>query len=85
MIDITDLKRRQEEALARQKLESLGVLAGGIAHDFNNLLGSILATSELVLGAPCSGSPACEGVESIKNVGGSRRRDCAPDDGLCWA
>ena len=47
-IDITDLKRTQEEALARQKLESLGVLAGGIAHDFNNLLGGILAEAELV-------------------------------------
>ena len=39
-IDTTDFKRTQEEALARQKLESLGVLAGGIAHDFNNLLGA---------------------------------------------
>ena len=43
----TDFKRTQEQALARQKLESLGVLAGGIAHDFNNLLGSILAQAEL--------------------------------------
>jgi two-component system cell cycle sensor histidine kinase/response regulator CckA len=47
-IDITDLKHTQEENLARQKLESLGVLAGGIAHDFNNLLGGILAEAELV-------------------------------------
>ena len=46
--DITDSRRAQEEALARQKLESLGVLAGGIAHDFNNLLGGILAEAELV-------------------------------------
>jgi len=46
-IDITDLRRAQEAALSRQKLESLGVLAGGIAHDFNNLLGSILATRNL--------------------------------------
>ena len=44
--DITEVKRTQEEALARQKLESLGVLAGGIAHDFNNLLGGILASTE---------------------------------------
>ena len=65
--DISDLKRALEEALARQKLESLGVLAGGIAHDFNNLLGSILATSELVLSELPGGSPA-DGVESIKNV-----------------
>ena len=66
--DITELKRTQEEALARQKLESLGVLAGGIAHDFNNLLGSIVANSELVLSELPDGSPASEGVESIRNV-----------------
>jgi two-component system cell cycle sensor histidine kinase/response regulator CckA len=45
--DITDLKNAQESTLARQKLESLGVLAEGIAHDFNNLLGSIHAQAEL--------------------------------------
>jgi len=48
-IDITDLKRAQDEALARQKLESLGVLTSGIAHDFNNLLGGILASVEYIL------------------------------------
>jgi hypothetical protein len=62
--DITDLKRTQEEALARQKLESLGVLASGVAHDFNNLLGSIVANSELALSQLPDGSPASEGVES---------------------
>ena len=66
--DITDVKRAQDEALARQKLEGLGVLAGGIAHDFNNLLGSILATSELVMSELPDNSPAHDGVESIKKV-----------------
>ena len=66
--DITELKRNQEEALARQKLEGLGVLAGGIAHDFNNLLGGILATSELVLSELPVDSPSYGGVESIKKV-----------------
>jgi two-component system, cell cycle sensor histidine kinase and response regulator CckA len=47
-VDVTDLKRAQEEALARQKWESLGILAGGIAHDFGNLLGAILAQAEVV-------------------------------------
>jgi len=46
-IDITDVKRAQEEALARHKLESMGLMASGIAHDFGNLLGSILASAEL--------------------------------------
>jgi len=48
-MDVTDFEHAQEEALARQKWESLGVLASGIAHDFNNLLGSIGAQSELIL------------------------------------
>jgi PAS domain S-box-containing protein len=48
-IDITEVKRTQEEVLASQKLESVGRLASGIAHDFNNLLGGILASAELVL------------------------------------
>src|SRR6516164_3645615 len=45
--DITEIKRTQDEALARQKLESVGTLASGIAHDFNNLLGGVLAQAEL--------------------------------------
>ncbi len=48
-IDITDFKRAQEEALAGQRLETVGQLARSVAHDFNNLLGGILATTELSL------------------------------------
>ena len=66
--DLTDVKHAQEEAIARQKLEGLGVLAGGIAHDFNNLLGAILANSELVLLDLPAGSPAHDGVAAIKHV-----------------
>ncbi|HXA51988.1 MAG TPA: PAS domain S-box protein, partial [Candidatus Acidoferrum sp.] len=67
-IDITDLKRSQEQVLATQKLESLGVLAGGIAHDFNNLLGGIVTTSELVLEDLPAGGAAHDGVENIRVV-----------------
>jgi len=66
-IDITDLKRTEEEALARQKWESLGVLAGGIAHDFNNLLGSIRAQSE-VLPEELQASPSCGRVSMIESL-----------------
>ncbi len=46
-IDITDLKRIQEEALSKQKLETLVSLTRGIAHDFNNMVGAILTLAEL--------------------------------------
>jgi two-component system, cell cycle sensor histidine kinase and response regulator CckA len=66
-VNITDLKRTQEEALAKQNLESLGVLAGGIAHDFNNLLGGIYAQAELAEIDLGVGSEACEKIQMIKD------------------
>jgi two-component system cell cycle sensor histidine kinase/response regulator CckA len=67
-IDTTDFKRTQEEALARQKLESLGVLAGGIAHDFNNLLGGIVAQAELAESELAVGATAVQELQTIKSV-----------------
>jgi PAS domain S-box-containing protein len=66
--DITELKSAQETALARQKLESLGVLAGGIAHDFNNLLGSIHANAELAETSMTEGSLPREEIQTIRAV-----------------
>ena len=68
VVDITQLKRDQEQGVAAQKLESLGVLAGGVAHDFNNLLGSILADSELLLSDLSDGSPVYDGIKRIEAV-----------------
>jgi two-component system, cell cycle sensor histidine kinase and response regulator CckA len=67
-IDVTDLKRTQEEALAKQNLESLGVLASGIAHDFNNLLGGISALAELIEEDLDATSAPCEGIQKIKGA-----------------
>jgi PAS domain S-box-containing protein len=64
-IDITDLRRTQEEALAKQNLESLGVLAGGIAHDFNNVLGGINAQAELIGYDLPAGSELKEEIDKI--------------------
>jgi PAS domain S-box-containing protein len=66
--DITDLKSAQEASLARQKLESLGVLAGGIAHDFNNLLGGILATAEIAEVSKADGSFPDDEIQNIKTT-----------------
>jgi len=66
--DVTDLKRGQDESVARQKLESLGTLANGIAHDFNNLLGGVVAQAELGLGELASGSNPEEELKSIRDV-----------------
>jgi signal transduction histidine kinase/ActR/RegA family two-component response regulator len=66
--DITEIKRTQEEALFRQKLESVGTLAGGIAHDFNNLLGAVQAQAELALAQLDAGSPCKEEMKAICEV-----------------
>jgi len=67
-IDITELKRSQEQALASQKLESLGVLTAGIAHTFNTLTSTILAHAELALDELPGESPSHESVSTIAKI-----------------
>jgi len=66
--DITEVKRAQEQAIAWQKLESVGTLATGIAHDFNNLLGGVLAQAELGLEENAAGSNPEAALKAIRNV-----------------
>ncbi len=67
-IDITDLKRAQDETLSRQKLESLTILTRGIAHDFNNMMGSILVEAELAETEVAEGLFPNEEIRQIKTV-----------------
>jgi PAS domain S-box-containing protein len=67
-LDYTDLKRSQEEASARQKLESVGTLASGIAHDFNNLLGGVLAQADLALAEHASGASPTAPLKTIQDL-----------------
>ena len=69
--DVTELKRTQEEGLARQKLESVGTLAGGIAHDFNNILGGVAAQAEVAL-AELDAGKSC--TEELKAICGAAQR-----------
>jgi signal transduction histidine kinase/CheY-like chemotaxis protein len=66
--DVTEARRTEEDAFARQKLESLGTLASGIAHDFNNLLGAVLAQAELAGAQLASGSQAGEELKQIQEL-----------------
>ncbi len=72
MMDITDLKRSEEERqrlqaqLAQaQKLEALGRLAEGVAHDFNNMLNLILGYGELIMEKLHPGDPLRDDVKQI--------------------
>ena len=49
--DATEERRRDEERIRVDKLESLGLLAGGIAHDFNNALTSVMGRVSLASSA----------------------------------
>lgn len=48
-VDITQIKKMEEELRQTHKMEAIGGLAGGIAHDFNNILSSVLGYAELAL------------------------------------
>jgi two-component system, cell cycle sensor histidine kinase and response regulator CckA len=66
--DITDFRRAQEEAMAAQKLETVGTLANGIAHDFNNLLGAVVAQAELALDDLSAGLRPEEELRAIRDI-----------------
>jgi PAS domain S-box-containing protein len=79
--DITVVKNRHEEAVIRQKWESLGTLSGGIAHDFNNLLGGILSQTELALGQTGRRRAGLALGQTGRRRAGRRRDPCHPGGG----
>jgi PAS domain S-box-containing protein len=66
--DVTDRRRLQEDMIAAQRREALGVMAGGIAHDFNNMLYVILGRSELALRKAGEGSPLARDLTEIREA-----------------
>jgi signal transduction histidine kinase len=47
-IDITSLKRLQQELLRAHRMETIGRISGGVAQDFNNLLTIITGNLEMI-------------------------------------
>jgi len=66
--DITEWRRIQQQAVARQKLETVGTLANGIAHDFNNILGGVLAQADVALIESESGSVPTQELNAIRDA-----------------
>jgi two-component system, cell cycle sensor histidine kinase and response regulator CckA len=60
------LRQAKEEALSRERVESLRLLAGGIAHDFTNLMTNILASADLAEAEIDPKTPAGEDVRNIR-------------------
>ena len=63
--DITERKRREEQLVQAQKMETIGRLAGGIAHEFNNTLTSITGYARFVEEALPSGSAVRGDIEQV--------------------
>jgi two-component system, cell cycle sensor histidine kinase and response regulator CckA len=69
VLDITTIKRADEQLLHAQKMESVGLLAGGIAHDFNNMLGVMMGTASLVSMKLAPDDPLHKRMEAIIDAG----------------
>jgi PAS domain S-box-containing protein len=68
MLDVTERKRREEQARESQKLESIRQLASGFAHDFNSLLTVINGYAQMVLAEIGAQHPLRDPMEELSKA-----------------
>ncbi len=64
--DITERKRREQQARQLQSMDAVSRLAGSVAHDFNNLLTTILTSAEILSDSLDEGHVGLDDVEEIR-------------------
>lgn len=67
-LDITKIKKLEDQLFQSQKMESIGKLAGGIAHDFNNILTVISGYAQIIQMNLEEGSKLKRKVEQIQKA-----------------
>jgi two-component system cell cycle sensor histidine kinase/response regulator CckA len=68
VVDLTEVKRLEEQFRQSQKLESIGHLAGGVAHDFNNLLTVITGYAQMARAELTVDHPLYEPIDEISKA-----------------
>lgn len=51
VMDVTEKRLLEKDAMRNERLEAIGLLAGGIAHDFNNILTGVMGSLSLLRSA----------------------------------
>jgi PAS domain S-box-containing protein len=58
VLELTELRRMQEQLQAAQRMDAVGRLAGGVAHEINNALQAVIGFAAFALREVPSGHPA---------------------------
>ena len=70
LIDVTEMKKIENEFAQVQKMQAVGQLAGGIAHDVNNVLTAIRGHCDLLMLRHHEGDPDFEYLNQIRSQTG---------------
>jgi PAS domain S-box-containing protein len=65
VLDLTELRRIQEQLHAAQRMDAVGRLAGGVAHEINNALQSVIGFAAFALRAVATEHPARDDLAEV--------------------